>query len=166
MKIEPRYLEIEAYKMCFDSKHHYDNLSWTILGVTMAFCAAIAAFLPTIAIGSYWTTVLSRLGPALLGCLALQAWRHIYERNRFWAEVANETIRDFERRYSIDGVGLAFMHASLTRQIELKNTDSKGHSIAKAVIERCRHTSIHFRAPLFSHAATIILLLECFISKS
>jgi hypothetical protein len=166
MNPEPSQLEIEAYNRCFDSKHHYDNLSWTILGVSMAFSAVIAAFLPSISIGSYWTTVLARLGLAALGCISLQAWRQIYERNRFWGEVANETARNFERRYRVAGVAIAFMRANFSKSIVLTNTDSDGQAAAPPASERCRQSSMHFRAPLIAHAATIVLLLECFLPKS
>jgi hypothetical protein len=165
MDREPSHLEIEAYSRCFDSKHHYDNLSWTILGVSMAFCGVIAAFLPSVSIGSYWTTVLSRLGLAALGCISIQAWRQIYERNRFWAEVANETARNFERQFRVAGVELAFMHAHFAKAILLKNTDIDGRPVEKPAYERCRQTSIHVRVPLIAHAVSIVLLVECFIPK-
>jgi hypothetical protein len=159
----PSEHEIVAYEMSFESKHHYDNLSWTALGVAMVICAAIATLIPTIQAASYLLTVVARLGPAILGCITLWAWRQIYGRNRFWAEVSNEAIRDFERRFQVEGVGLAFMRASAVKEVTLKNTGLRGESISQPVIERCSHKSIHFRVPYLAWAAGIVLILACFV---
>ncbi len=165
MNTGPTSAEIAAYNNCFNAKHHYDNLSWTILGLAMAFSGVIAAFLPTIDVGSYWGTVGTRACPAAFGCIALQAWRQIYERNRFWAEVANETAREFERRFNVSGVAIAFMRGSISKEIHLSNLDLQDVSVAPPHVEKCKQGSIHFRVPLIAHACTAVLVLECFIQK-
>lgn len=99
----------------------------------------------------------------MIGSIAMETWRRIYERNRFWVEVANEAARDFERRFGVDGIGIAFMRAALSREVVLKNTDSSQNAIAPPFTEKSRQGSIHFQIPKFAHAVSIVLFLECFI---
>ncbi len=120
---------LEEYRQCFDSKKHYDTLSWTIATVTLVLVGPLVAFLTERAtsIGTFHSLTLRVLGTVLV-----LVWFCVYERNRFWAEVANERARDIER-YLVrrDGLAIQFMLSSKRNMVILKNVDSAGNQIAK-----------------------------------
>lgn len=140
----PRDLE-KYYEQCLLEKRHYDLLSWRLGAGFFAVVSLIVAAL----LGSQLPllqSIIVRVSLAFVAALLVLQWLGIYERNRFWAEVANETARDIERRLHLDGVALAFMKAALEKQIVLRNLDHHGlpyHS-AQPRTERDTAGAIHF----------------------
>ncbi|MBZ0297205.1 MAG: hypothetical protein K8L99_31895, partial [Anaerolineae bacterium] len=82
---------------------------------------------------------------AAKGRARLLLWYRIYERNRFWGEVCNETARDIEKLLMIDGPAHAFMKGDVDNKVALKNTDISGaaYSGKEALPEVCSAGSIH-----------------------
>lgn len=154
---------IAAYERCFDSKHHYDNLSWAIGGILLVFVGASLAYLPQIKGKYYFWTVIYRIIIAIFSWILLCLWYKIYERNRFWAEVANEKIRDFEREFETEGVGILFMKANKDGHIILKNRDEKGNIIDKERKELLIKNSMHKVIPWFLLVIGIVIFGACFI---
>ena len=120
---QPNHFILEEYRQCYESKKHYDNLSWTIATVTLVLVGPLVGFL-----AEHGTCIAPFPSVALrvLGTLLVWVWFSIYERNRFWAEVANERARDIERGLPSDGLAIQFMIAHLTDKVILKNVDSTG----------------------------------------
>lgn len=117
-------IELEAYKQCFVSKHHYDVLSWTISGAIVIILTALIAIMVKIEPAFIINIPVSlRLLLGIIGIYLSLIWLLIYERNRFWGEVANETARDIEREHGISGPAIEFMKRSLDKEVILKNTD-------------------------------------------
>ncbi len=57
---------IAAYEQCFNSKHHYDSLSWVIGGVLLVFVGAFLTYLPQVKGDIYLWTVIKRI--IIAGC--------------------------------------------------------------------------------------------------
>lgn len=114
---------IEEYHQCYESKKHYDNLSWTIAGVTLVLVGSLVAFL--VNRGTCIDQV-SLVALRVLGTVLISVWYFVYERNRFWVEVANERARDIERALAIDGLTIQFMIANRKKKVTLWNVDSRG----------------------------------------
>lgn len=150
---------IEAYRAAFDSKHHYDRLSWAIGGLTILLLGAALTVIPKLTAPTYGQTLLWRAAPAFLAFALLVVWHSMYHRNRFWAEVANEAARDMERHYGVRGPGLAFMKAHLARTVLFSNTDESGKSVAAPHSERCAEPSFHRRVSLVFWVASALLLV-------
>ena len=156
-------LVVKAYEKLFDSKHHYDNLSWLVGGPALAFAGALIAYMPSIKHPEYHTQVLERFLVAVFIWLVLYAWHSVYQRNRFWVEAANEAIRDIERRFTLRGAGIAFMEAALTRKVVLKNTNEVGHLISDPLVEEIRATSMHLHVPRLAKLVGLLAVIACFL---
>ena len=114
----------EVYSQCFQEKRHYDLMSWTIGGaITLINTLLISQMfkLPDAA-DPLWP----RVGIALAVSLLCGLWWSIYERNRFWGEVCNETAREIERKLGKDGLGHAYMRGALLHEAVLRNVDVAG----------------------------------------
>ncbi len=112
---------IAAYEQCLAEKRHYDSLAWTIGAIVLVFVGALFAYIPQLQGSSYWFALLKRLPLAVFGTVLASLWLFIYERNRFYAEVANERARDFEKELSLCGVAHAEMEGTLLGRVVLKN---------------------------------------------
>lgn len=154
---------LAAYERCFDSKHHYDSLSWVIGGILFVFVGALFAYLPQVKGDVYHWVIIKRMIIAVFSWILLILWYLIYERNRFWAEVANEKIRDFEREFQIEGVGIKFMKANKNRYVIFENTDEKGQRVENERKEDLKKTSLHSIIPLFLWSIGITILVACII---
>jgi hypothetical protein len=152
-----------AYEMAFQAKHHYDNLSWLICGTIFILFGAAIVYLPQIKGSDYIFTIFKRLLIASFPLLMLWFFSRIYERNRFWAEVANATIQDFENEFGIRGVGIAFMKAHLSGKIELKNMDITGKQIAEPYPDECKAKSMHKYIPWIIKITGVILIVICLL---
>lgn len=143
--MNPPEQELEAYRQCFTSKHHYDVLSWSIAAVVVVFVGVLLAVIPKVDAGSEVATLLGKFVAAAIGWAILYLWYRIYERNRLWGEVSNEVAREFERRWKVAGPALAFMKAHFDWGITLKNVDEEGKSYADNSEQKVeiRQGSIH-----------------------
>lgn len=181
---------LSAYEQCFAEKHHYDTLSWTIGAVLLVFVGAILAYIPQIkptlgegesfgvrdllaqlpgslVSSAYLSMLVPRVVLAVFACLLLALWYAIYERNRIWAEVANQKIRDFERTFQIEGIGIRFAkeNAAISEsgKIKLTNTDEHGEPItgysAGVTEEVARVRSMHDAIPWFLRLVVVLLAL-------
>lgn len=182
------------YEECFDEKHHYDNLSWTIGGVLLVFVGAVLAYIPqikptlpanqsfgvvdlvsglpdTLFSRTYLSTVVPRAILAAFACLLIALWHRIYERNRIWAEVANQKIRDFEREFRTEGIGIRFMKENanictkgqiILRNIEENGTTCQGYT-DKEVPEKVRVRSMHYIIPVFLKLIYALFILACLV---
>jgi mannose/fructose/N-acetylgalactosamine-specific phosphotransferase system component IID len=122
--------ELKAYEKLFDSKQHYDNLSWLIGAPVLTVAIGLILYLPYLEHAEPLWQIAERLLLAAVIWLLLIGWQLIYQRNREFAEAANEAIRDLERKARVRGAGIAFMHAALTKTVVLKNTDENGNALA------------------------------------
>jgi len=156
-------LKVAAYEKLFDSKHHYDNLSWLIGGVTLAFTGALLHYMTTIKSDQYLMQILHRLLMAIFVWIMLYAWNSVYQRNRFWVEAANEAIRDLERSYQVRGAGIAFMEAALTGQVILRNTDENGKQVKEQGIEKLTARPMHMIVRRIIWLVGIIAGVACFL---
>jgi len=157
---------LAAYGRCFDSKHHYDSLSWVIGGILLVFVGALFAYLPQIKGGfPLWVILVSpqRLVIAFFSWIFLYLWFRIYERNRFWAEVANEKMREFEREFQVEGVGIKFMKANKDGFIILRNMDEKGMPVERESRVLLRQDSMHKVIPWFLMVIGLAIFIACFI---
>ncbi|MFQ6002895.1 MAG: hypothetical protein ACE5KJ_04040 [Candidatus Zixiibacteriota bacterium] len=154
---------LSVYARCFDSKHHYDNLSWTIGGILLVFVGAILAYIPQIKASIYFSLILKRLPLVFFAWVLIYLWFRIYERNRFYAEVANETIREIERIFKIKGIGTEFMKATLSKNLTLKNVDEVGGKLGEPLEVKLKENSMHRLIPKFLIAIAVLVLLSCFI---
>ena len=121
--IKVNEIELEAYRQCFSSKHHYDVLSWTIGGFVCLLQVAIISGMFKIDPCKGAEFLILKIFLGILGLSTIVIWFLVYERNRFWGEVANETARDIERRVHISGPALEFMKSTLDNEVTLKNRD-------------------------------------------
>ncbi len=131
-----------AYEQCFSEKRHYDTLSWTIsAGLVVIMAAVVTGILKLPA-----NDLCSRLLFALFAGGTIFFWCRIYDRNRFWGEVANEKARDIEKELNFDGLGHAYMKANFDGQVTLKNTDYQGanYKDASPKAEKNSTGSMHF----------------------
>jgi len=147
-----RELLVASYAECFTEKRHYDLLSWTIgaavVLVTGIVCNVILS-IPHPDTGYSFV----RLGLGIFALIMVAAWWSIYERNRFWCEVCNETARCIERSRGISGLGLAYMHGGLKKRVLLQNTDEAGRKVGEQRAERTLLPSMHY------FVRTLIVLL-------
>lgn len=179
---------LAAYEQCFAEKHHYDNLSWTIGAVLLVFVGAILAYIPQIkpalatneVLGvrellrsfpsSLWSSpylsmLVPRVGLAAFACLLLGLWHTIYEPNRIWAEIANQEIRDLERSFRSEGIGIRFAKENANirvhGKIELENADEHGKPItgysSSPASEVARARSMHDAIPSFLKLVVTLL---------
>jgi len=157
---------LEAYRQCFESKHHYDILSWTIATVVIVFVGVLLSVIPRIHVESEVLTVICKLLAAGVGWSMLLLWYRIYERNRLWGEVSNETARDIEKLLKLDGPAHAFMKVALDNEVTLKNTDIAGaaHSGKAAFVETCSAGSIHKSIHAVIWVLAFVLLAAVFVS--
>lgn len=161
----------KAYEKLFDSKHHYDDLSWRIGAVILVFAVVLIAYIPSMKDPSYWIQLLQRFLVAAFVWLALIAWYKIYQRNRLWAEAANEAIRDLERKFGVRGAGVAFMEMALTRRVILKNINERGEKVVDAETrkafephtERLEAESMHSVLEAGVWLVAFLALAACFI---
>ncbi len=154
---------LAAYDRCFDSKHHYDSLSWVIGGILLVFVGALFAYIPQIRGDVYLWVVVKRIIIAFFSWMLLRLWYKIYERNRFWAEVANEKIRDFERAFKIEGVGIRFMKANKDGHVILRNVDENGRPMENERREVLKQNSMHSAVPRFLWVIGVAAFGACFI---
>jgi hypothetical protein len=164
--LEGSDLTATIYEKLVDEKHHYDNLSWLVGGGMVLVAGPLMAFASTIDHHSYWVQASMRLPVGAVVLFLLFAWYRIYERNRFWGEAANEALRDLERGNRIQGAGLAFMKAALTRRVELKNRDHEGSPVAEPHVETLAADSIHLSIRSIVVALGIVVLALCFLPSS
>lgn len=155
--------ELKAYEKLFDSKHHYDNLSWLIGAPVLAIAGGFLAYLPNVEHDDYLTQVVERLLLGVFIWMILYAWQMIYQRNRVFAEAANEAIRDLERRARVRGAGIAFMHAALQNEVVLKNTDENGELLADSFKEPMQAKSIHQAIPWLAKLVGLLVGIACLI---
>lgn len=156
-------LEIAAYEKLFDSKHHYDNLSWIIGAPVLAVVGGLLAYMPTMHDADRPTQIGERVVIMLFIWLVLFGWRSIYQRNRMWAEAANEAIRDIERAHKLKGAGIAFMRLALERKVVLKNTDENGVLIDDPFTEIMREKSIHGIIPKLAVLIGALAVVACIV---
>jgi hypothetical protein len=185
---------LTAYQQCFAEKHHYDNLSWTIGAILLVFVGAILAYIPQIkpalkpnetfgitdllrglpgslVSSPYLSMVVPRLILGVFALLLLKLWHRIYERNRIWAEVANQKIRDFERVYHTEGIGIRFLkdngRIQMCRSIVLRNTDETGKLVQgyanSDVLEPAQAKPMHQTIPTFLRSLRVLLMLACLL---
>lgn len=157
-------MKLEAYRQCFSSKHHYDLLSWSIAGGVLIFVSLIISAILKIENDCYLIAIIFRAFPAILAIIAVIAWHKIYERNRFWGEVANETARDIEREFNTLGPGIAFMKAHHDSVIQLKNIDENGakYKDSETWNEECNSTSMHVWIKRFMFCLIVLTVLSVF----
>ncbi len=136
-------LDDALYQGALAEKHHYDNLSWTIGAIALIGAGVLVVGVMQVPGATYLARLPSQLALATLAVILLEGWRRIYERNRFWAEVANEKLRDLERARGVEGVTLSFMKAALTGQVVLQNLDHTGAPFRDPYVERCSQHSMH-----------------------
>lgn len=92
-------------------------------------------------------------------------WLAIYERNRFWGEVCNETARTIEKSMRTDGIGHAYMRAAVSHRVALSNTEVDGSRVefdgktisARTEYDRARSMHISVRAIIFTPSALAFL---------
>jgi len=152
-----------AYQEALAEKRHYDNLSWTIGAVILIFVGALFAYIFQIKADTYWIVVAKRGGAALFGILLSYLWVRIYERNRFYAEVANEKARDCEKMMSIEGVAHGEMRGTIEEKILLKNTGFDGAKIAEPIQVPLKRDSMHEVVKSVIYIVWLVLIIECFI---
>ena len=109
--------EIAAYQICLEEKRHYDGLTWTIGAVIMAAVGFLISRIPEITGPNH---ILGRLFILFFNILVLGFWFCIYERNRIWAEAANERAREFERKWRLAGITLDYMKVGTPENEEKK----------------------------------------------
>jgi hypothetical protein len=117
----------EIYSQCLQEKRHYDLMSWTIGGAITLISTLVVSqmFKLPEGTGAALVKLLIALAVAVLSGL----WWAIYERNRFWGEVCNETAREIERQLGIEGLGHAYMRGAILHQITLRNVDVDGNPV-------------------------------------
>lgn len=118
-------IELEAYRQCFSSKHHYDVLSWTICGFVGLIQVALITGMLNLDPSKGVEFQCLKIVLGIFGLLTILIWFSVYERNRFWGEVANETARNIERKAGISGPALEFMKSALEKKVLLKNLDEQ-----------------------------------------
>lgn len=173
---------LNIYERCFDSKHHYDTLSWTIGGVLLAFVSALLIYLlqtEPIFVLHQWTIIesiifvfaLEKILIVFFAWMLIILWWFIYERNRFWPEVANEKIREIERSFEQEGLGVAFSKANAQGFVELKNLDERGKHIKNKLKkdveprkEKLIKKSLHKTIRWFLIVISVIILLAGILS--
>jgi uncharacterized membrane protein len=106
---------------------------------------------------------LKRLPLAFFAWVLIYLWFRIYERNRFYAEVANETIREIERIFRTKGIGIEFMKATLDKKLTLKNLDETKEKAGEPTEVKLRENSMHRLIPKFLIVIAILIFLSCFI---
>lgn len=52
---------LEAYRQYFESKHHYDNLSWTIAAVVIVFVGVLLPVIPKIDVDHEALTIFTKV---------------------------------------------------------------------------------------------------------
>ncbi len=131
---------LEEYRQCFDSKKHYDNLLWTIATITLVVVGPLVIFLTERATS---ISIFNSLSLRFIGTLLVVVFFFVYERNRFWSEVANERAREIERNFEHrDGLAIQFMLSAITKMVILKNVDSAGKQIENEKSEKT-HIKMH-----------------------
>jgi len=173
--------EIEAYRACFEAKHHYDKLSWQIGTICLVFVGLLLAFIPQIKEPStiLFTICGTEIKRFLLKRLILWAfialflffWIKLYRRNRLWAEAANERARDFERKWGLEGVALKFMKVNQPNKIRgerpavtMRNLDEENKQWGQQKIEYGPKIPMHTVICFLFWATLILGLLACFFS--
>lgn len=158
--------KLEAYRQCFESKHHYDNFSWTIAAVVVVLVGILLTIIPKITATPSFLTVPIKFLVAGVGWALLVLWARIYERNRFWGEVCNEKARDLEKEMHLDGLAHSFMRGALSGEIILKNTDIDGKPFRNAEphLERCNANSVHRSIRVVIWVLAFALLASAVIS--
>jgi len=156
-------LRTELYEAALQSKHHYDTLSWVIAGAVFLAMGALAAYVLELQAPSYRELVIRRLPAALFGIALAYLWDGVYHRNRFWAEVANEKLREFERSIGEEGISLAFMKANHSGEVVLRNVDEGGRSVTEPHTERCRQGPMHGGVARISLLFKVALVLALFL---
>lgn len=115
---ERKLLVRECYRQCFDDKRHYDILSWTIGG--SIFAASIFLLTEVTELASTYDDNTKAL-LSFIGLILVVIWAALYERNRLWGEVCNETSRNIERKIFLDGPSIAYMKFVKSKKIDLSN---------------------------------------------
>lgn len=161
---KPEFI-IEVYRQSVASKHHYDVISWTIGAMSLVVVGFIISHIPDVNSGNSSVIFVKKAGLVAFSWVFLFVWSAIYERNRFWAEVANEKIRDIERQFQVDGIGLWFMKSNFSKMVEFKNTDANGvpYDGRKESTEKCREASYHFNVRYLIIATAFLAAFACFI---
>ncbi len=154
---------LSAYEQCFNSKHHYDSLSWVIGGILLVFVGVLFAYLPQVKGDVYLLVVIKRIVIAIFSWIFLYLWFRIYERNRFWVEVANEKIREFERQFLVEGIGIKFMKANKDGFVILKNKNEKDQKVDDERKIPLIQNAMHRIIPWFLVAIGVAILIACFI---
>ena len=179
--LAPDQHEIEAYRACFEAKHHYDKLSWQIGTISLVFVGLLLSFIPQIKEPS--TILFTICGTAIKGfwmkrlilwafiALFLFFWIKLYYRNRIWAEAANEKARDFERKWRLEGVALKFMKVNQPNKVPgerpavtMRNLDEEGKQWSQPKIEHGPRIPMHTVIRILFWATLSLGFLACFIS--
>jgi hypothetical protein len=108
-------LDAEIYQGALSSKHHYDTLSWVIGGVVLLFFASLIKEAGDACSPS------RRLLLVIASMSMLLGWFLIYQRNSYWGEVANETLKAIERRHRKKGLAIRHMEAAVPRERPPRN---------------------------------------------
>jgi len=178
--LPPDQHEIEAYRLCFEAKHHYDKLSWQIGTISLVFVGVLLSFIPQIketstilfticgmAIKVVW---IKRLILWAFIVVFLFLWLKLYHRNRIWAEAANEKARDFERKWRLEGVALKFMKVNQPNKVPgerpvvtMRNLDEEGKQWSQPHMEHGPRIPLHTVISILFWATLTLGLLACFI---
>lgn len=80
--MESEKFTAEAYKHLFESKHHYDKLSWQVAVVSFGIVSALIAYLPSVTADSYLAQVVKRFP------IAAMSWLLLWDGSRFTRGIA------------------------------------------------------------------------------
>ena len=72
-------------------------------------------------------------------------------------------IRDFERAFQIEGIGIRFMKANKDGYVILRNVDENGHPVEREIKEVSKQNSMHNAVPWFLWVIGIAAFGACFI---
>jgi len=156
---------METYRQCFASKHHYDILSWSIAGGTLVFVGLIVTTILKVDIQNCCISLILKGILAILSFGVIYAWYKIYERNRFWGEIANEVARDIERMFKVNGPSIAFMKGNFDKEITLKNTDENNqkYKTYDAHVEKSVPDSMHKKIHFLMCCLVSLTIISVFI---
>jgi len=170
--------EIVAYRTCFEEKRHYDILSWTIGAIILAAVGFLNTAIPKIVesssvnlplIGCVCVTFfIKRLIVFFFIVILLGFWLILYNRNRIWAEAANERARDFERKWKLEGVALKYMKVGRPLKdkpsrpkVDFKNRDENDDDWGKPATAKGTRIAMHTVVNCLFWAGIFLSLLSC-----
>ena len=152
--------KLEAYRSCFAFHHHYDTLPWVFGGIVLAGASAMILYIPQAFLETVGGTEWLRIGIAATAIALLWLWYGYYLAGMLWSYVADEAIRDFEREFEVEGIGIRFMRAAISgREVVLKNTDHLGEQLDRARTVRAGVPSTTLLICAYVVALTLVAVL-------